>query len=501
MGFIMSQSSTRFFRIQNAWTWIAVLGIPMAGIAGMYWGRSQSSPTTPKESHDTEIPREMTSALGAQLPESQWESSGIQIAKAETAPFSKMIRLTGKVSLNEDRIAHIYPTVEGTVNSVTAQLGQTVLANDPLVVIHSREIGKAKLEHYQAKLEWEMAQLKDRLQAEIAKNTRELLVALRKNEPILEIETRFRSRGMGDFRERLLLGYSNFLKSQADVQRLEEVSESGAISAKQLLAARSNLNADQATFQSRLEQIEYELTTSQLLASQATKEAETRVAVASTNLRILGCSEDDIHAIDPVKQGEAISNYWIRAPFEGTVISKDIALREQVRTTDLIFSIADLSTVWITADVYEEHVPLLGQLQGKTLLATNEAWPERHFEAKVFYTGEIMDESTRTIGLRAVVANDSHLLKPGMFVQVKLPDNNSRQVLQVPNSAVLEHQGTSFVFVHEKGDRFVRRDVKLGAANEKSIVIESGLEEGTPIVVQGGFILKSKMLADLMGEE
>ncbi|MFN9916822.1 MAG: hypothetical protein ACK53L_29810, partial [Pirellulaceae bacterium] len=90
---------------------------------------------------------------------------------------------------------------------------------------------------------------------------------------------------MGDFRERLLASYSSYLKSQADVLRLEGVSNSGAISAKQLLAAQATRNADLATFQARIEQIEYEMATSLLMASQAVKEAETRVAVAATNLR------------------------------------------------------------------------------------------------------------------------------------------------------------------------------------------------------------------------
>ncbi len=435
------------------------------------------------------------------LPVAQWTNIGLAKSKASKRPFQKSLTLTGKVSLNEDRIAHIYPMVEGAVEEVYVGLGQKVKANELLVMIHSREIGLAKLELFQARLQWEMAKVKENLQREISKNTEELLVSLRQGKPIQDIESQFRSRGMGDYRERLLLAYSSYLKSQSDVLRLEGVTDSGAISAKQLVAAQSSRNADLATFQSRIEQVEFELRTALLLASQAATEAGTRVSVATTNLRILGCDEEDIVSIDPERQGQAISDYPIRAPFDGTVISKDAALKEQVRPSSQILSIADLNNVWITADVYEQNVPLLNSLAGKTLTIRNEAWPDRTFEAKIFYTGDIMDDATRTISMRAIAENPEQLLKPGMFVQIELPGLIDESALIVPKSAVLEHEGRQFVFVQTGEDAFARRDVQVGEAGKEEIIVLDGLKEGEEVVSSGGFVLKSKLLADLMGEE
>jgi cobalt-zinc-cadmium efflux system membrane fusion protein len=164
-------------------------------------------------------------------------------------------------------------------------------------------------------------------------------------------------------------------------------------------------------------------------------------------------------------------------------------------------TIADLSTVWITADVYEENVPLLRSLSDKTLTIRNEAWPDRTFDAKVFYTGEIMDEATRTIAMRATADNSERLLKPGMFVTVDLPGITESNVFTLPVGAVLEHEGKSFVFIHKGGDSFERRNVKLGPTDGKIVVIRSGLTSGESVVVDGGFILKSRLLAELMGEE
>jgi cobalt-zinc-cadmium efflux system membrane fusion protein len=472
--------------------------------------RSTASPDTQQtSSKQKDAPASTTGSQNATgdsqpivlVPAAQWTKLGLAKSPAVKKPFQKSVQLTGKVSLNEDRIAHIYPMVEGAVEDVYVGLGQKVKANELLVMIHSREIGLAKLELYQARLQWEMAKVKENLQREISQNTKELLTSLRDRKPIQDIESLFRSRGMGDYRERLLLAYSSFLKSQSDVQRLEGVSDSGAISAKQLVAAQSSRNADLATFQSRIEQVEFELKTSLLLASQAAMEAGTRVSVATTNLRILGCDEKDIVSIDPERQGQAISDYPIRAPFDGTVISKDAALKEQVRPSSQILSIADLSNVWIAADVYEQNVPLLNSLAGQTLTVRNEAWPDRTFEAKIFYTGDIMDDATRTISMRAIADNPEQLLKPGMFVQIELPGLIEESVLQVPKSAVLEHEGKQFVFVQTKDDAFMRRDVSVGEAGKEEIIVLVGLQEGEEVVTSGGFVLKSKLLSDLMGEE
>ena len=224
------------------------------------------------------------------------------------------------------------------------------------------------------------------------------------------------------------------------------------------------------------------------------------MAVSETKLRILGYRGDDLQNVNPATEGEAISHYPIRAPFDGTIISKDVVLLEHTRLGVQLLSIADLSTVWITADVYEENLPLLNASTDKEILVRNEAWPDRTFSAKVFYTGEIMDESSRTIAMRAIATNADHLLKPGMFVNVELPGMLEKSVLRVPATAVQEHEGSKFVFVHKGDEVFERRDIKVGRKQENIVEVLDGLATDEPVVVTGGFFLKSRLLADLMGE-
>lgn len=489
--------------------WLPLLMIASAGvgIGGTIWYlRSQEEPT--QAAVETEAAPEATASEETPLPpgvvklaKDQWPVAGIEISPLAMSEFERTVTVTGKVQLNEDRVAHIYSMVEGSVDAVEVSLGEVVPANKVLAVIHSREVGTAKLELFQAQLSREVAQTQSKLTTEVVENTRQLLEFLRAGKPITEVETTFRERPMGDYRELALSAYSNYLKSQADFLRLETVGESGAVAGRQLLAAEANRNADLATFQSRIEQIAYDLDTSLLKATQDLREAEARVLVAETNLKILGCTEDELASISPAEQGEALSHYSIRAPFAGTILSKDVVLHEQVRPDVMLLKIADLSSVWVAVDIYEENVPLLAGLEGQTLRFKSHANAEQVFEARVFHTGEIMDEATRTIALRASVENPDHLLKPGTYVTVELPAGQESNRLTVPLSAVQEHEGKTFIFVQTGEEQFARRDVTLGDSNGVQAVVLAGAQADERVVTRGGFILKSLLLAELMGEE
>ena len=103
--------------------------------------------------------------------------------------------------------------------------------------------------------------------------------------------------------------------------------------------------------------------------------------------------------------------------------------------------------------------------------------------------------------MTAVAENAKRLLKPGMFVEVELQAAELPGVLAAPVDAVQQHENKQFVFVHVKGDEFVRRDVTTGRSSSDMIEITSGLHEGDKIVVQGGFFLKSQMLAEQFADE
>jgi cobalt-zinc-cadmium efflux system membrane fusion protein len=425
----------------------------------------------------------------------------VKIAPAEFGPLSANVEVTGQVALNEDRIAHIFPLVGGRVEKVLVRFGQNVKAGDVLAIIQSKEVGQRKLELVQARLAREIAEIKRDRAVLVDKNVQELIGTLKEEVSVEEIETKFTGRPMGTFRERLVTAYAELAKAKADYERLAELTERGVTASKDLTSAEAIRDAARAAYTAILDESEHEAHHQAIGAEQTFREADTSVAASQAALEILGYKKSDLEEIDPVKEGETISYYPVVAPFDGTILTKDVALLETVDMSRQLFEIADLSSVWIIADVFERHLPLLADLQGKSVEVRCDLIPDLKTEAKVFFTGETVEQSTRTVRLRAMAPNADHKLKPGLFVEVELPGKETQSVVQVPESAVIEHAGEQFVFVQVGDDSFQRHDVTTGNRSGGNIEIVKGLKAGEPVAVEGGFALKSRLLSDLMSEE
>ena len=477
-----------------------------AAAAGMYWLYGQPHDSGLDESHAAITPAADQADQGRDVgpttitfPRASWKAAAVEIAPATVAPLEQVTTLTGKITLNEDRVAHIYPLVEGRVDVVNVGLGDAVKKGQEMAVIQSREVGQAMLQLAQDRLQLSFAQRKDAWTQSVAANTQAMIDLLQANAAVEEIETQLRDRPLGEYRDKLMTAYIEHATSRKNLDRLTPLQSKGIVAARQIFEAEATWTTARASLQSLLEQIEQDAKQSAIMSAQTVQELQTRVAVDETALKILGFNDDTITKIDP-KQGEELAHCPIHAPFDGTVISKDVALLEHVGPTNQILGVADMTTVWLAADVYEEHLRLLRQVKNQPVRFRSAAWPDQVFEARIFYTGDIVDSDTRTISMRAVADNPEGLLKPGMFVTVELPAVAQSTVLQVPLTAVLEHEGKSFVFVNTDGETFARRDVTLGRRNTKSVEIQDGVAAGDNVVISGGFALKSQMLAALLAE-
>lgn len=435
------------------------------------------------------------------LPRTKWEVAGIRIGKVRRTELSQDVWVTGKVALNEDRVAQIGPLVEGIVREVRVQFGDDVTTGQILAIIDSREVGDAKLKLYERGLAARLAEVNCQWARTIEENTQSLIQALEEGTPVDGIERMFRNKAMGDYRQQLVSSYAQVHKARADYQRLKGLSDQGISAGKEFLAAEATRDAAEATFQAWLEQIKFTSQEKRLAAEQEGEKAKTAESVSAQSLRILGVPDEMIGNSDPATEGEAISHFPIKAPFDGTVTGKDVVLMESVGPSTHLFTIADLSTVWVKTDIYERHLALLGPLKEQTVRFRTASYPGRVFEARVTYTGDIVGEQSRTLPMTALAHNPDRLLKPGMFVEVELPGETVAGVLVVPTSALQEHENHTFVFVHLDGDRFARRDVSVGRLSGGEAEITDGLKEREPVVVRGGFFLKSQMLEGQLVDE
>jgi membrane fusion protein, heavy metal efflux system len=189
----------------------------------------------------------------------------------------------------------------------------------------------------------------------------------------------------------------------------------------------------------------------------------------------------------------------IRAPFAGVVIKAQTAPGDVFDAGRELFSIADLSHVWVQAEVYEKD---LSRVQiGQPAFITVDTYPGERFKGQVTYLSDILDPQTRTAKVRCEVANPGVRLKLEMFAAVELPTHFSRRALVVPASAIQQLNGTDVVFVRKSNTTFETRPVKTGKTLHDLTEVQDGLREGEVIVKTGAFHLKSVALSGQIGEE
>ncbi len=316
-----------------------------------------------------------------EFPRESWAAASLEMHPVIQGTLSQTIELTGKIALNEDKLAHIFPLVEGRVEDVRVHFGDRVKKGDLLVVVQSKEVGQAMLQLFQDRQQRDLTAAKDRWTQSVAANTSALIQLIRENTAMDEIEKQLTGRPLGDYRDKLMTAYIDEYKTRKQLDRLAPLNQDGAITGRQLLQAEAEWNAARATLQSLIEQIQQDAQQAATHSAQSVKDLQTRVAVDLAALKILGLDDSDVSTIDPSKQGEALAHYPVRAPFDGTIIDKDVVLYERVSPDQQMLSVADLSTVWVTADLFEEHLPLLAQLDQQTIHLRASAWPDKVFDA------------------------------------------------------------------------------------------------------------------------
>lgn len=202
--------------------------------------------------------------------------------------------------------------------------------------------------------------------------------------------------------------------------------------------------------------------------------------------------------VTPGDDGSAAGQI-IQAPFDGVILKVNSAPGKVVEPSDELFTIADLSQVWVQAEVYEKD---LGRIRiGQMATITVDTYPGERFAGRVTYIGDFLDPQTRTARVRCEVSNPGTRLKLDMFASVQLPTTFSRKAVAVPQAALQQLDGKTVVFVSKGPTAFEVRTVKAGNTVQSQTEIAEGLSAGEPIVVQGAFHLKSIVAGKELGEE
>jgi cobalt-zinc-cadmium efflux system membrane fusion protein len=261
-----------------------------------------------------------------------------------------------------------------------------------------------------------------------------------------------------------------------------------------LIAASAVLKLQNATL-ARAQKMKSFGGASQQAVDQSTSDqqtAEGALKAARDAVRIFGKTDEEIDEI--VAKRKADPTLIVRSPMTGYVTTRNAApgLFVQPGVAPPPFTVADLSTMWLYANVPEAETPLFKI--GQRLKAHVAAYPGREFDGKIAVLGPSVDPNTRRVFVRSEIADPEHLLRAGMFADFTIRIEDSVNAIAVPAAAIVrEGDGTMSAWTTKDDRRFLRRTVKVGHIQEGFDEILEGLQRGERIVTEGAVFLSNKL--------
>ncbi|MFQ5749174.1 MAG: efflux RND transporter periplasmic adaptor subunit [Planctomycetota bacterium] len=244
------------------------------------------------------------------------------------------------------------------------------------------------------------------------------------------------------------------------------------------------------------------IATKDLTAAEAER-ASAKAAEDATEraLHVIGFTEEEVENF--TENHDLTSQMPLIAPISGTIVKRSAVVGAWAAPPDELFTIMDLGTLWVDAEVFEKDLSTLHVGQRVDLSVF--AYPGKTFAGRIGYISNTLDEENRTATVRTVLENPEKILKPGMFTTVHILTFEKKDVLLLPEGAVLEGGGGHYVVIEDAG-RYDLRNVQVGQTSGALVEITGGLDFGEHVVTRGqaqiAAALRSAEVSDLgRGEE
>jgi len=427
------------------------------------------------EQHEEE--RSQHESESITLTDAQIEAAGIRIERASAGEIARHLTMPAVVTANADAVTHVNPKAPGIVRSIHKHLGEEVEEEELLCVIDSVDLGSAVAAFVRAR------------------------ALVQAGETTLDRESKLYQQRL-ETAERVLQGA---VEINRRIHEREKQLQEQAVS-----TIRPLLEADKALQNSELEK-ERELTDlraerdARLLALEVelTERSINRDAATNT-LSALGVDPTLLEGLRP-GSGLLSGTYEIRAPRGGIVSGRHITTGEFVDAQTKLYTLEDLSRVWIVASAFEAQVQSVRTGQAGRIRL--DAFPGQTFEGQVTLVGYEVDPESRALGVRLELQNpalpnwpEDYPLRPGMFGSVDLEVAKTQARVVLPESAVVHEDEGEFVFVRIAPGTFERRNVELGPPSGEFVEVREGVDPGDEVVIAGTFQLKSALRKGELGE-
>lgn len=220
----------------------------------------------------------------------------------------------------------------------------------------------------------------------------------------------------------------------------------------------------------------------------ATDNARQLLTAARRRLAYWDISDEEIRRIE--ESGEPSKTLTLRSPASGIVVEKNVVEGDRIAPGMTVYRIADLSRVWVEAEVFEKDLSRVAE--GQPAAVTFEAYPGRDFSARVTYVHPTVSVQSRTARVRLELANAGQSLKPGMYANIELQGLPQPPTLLLPRSAVIATGERELVFVQAPDGALVPHAVRTGRTAGRMIEILEGVREGERVVSSAAFLVDAE---------
>ena len=441
---------------------IIVATVSLVALVGIYliFLRGSDKPATlnaPQEAHKDEESE-------VKLSPEALIAAGIEIEGVTERPAVALLQSTGTVEINQQQSQQATPLVGGRIERVNVSLGDNVRAGAVLAVIASPQIAQMHGKLHEAETQQSLAE--------------------RNLERVLRAENRVA----------VLSAKARLDEAEATLRRVRRLVELGAGAGKDLIAAETAQRTAKADYEFQ----------SNISLSREVQEARAAVETARVDVSHI---RDEMRALGaPVAEGERhdhdkdTSLVAVRAPVSGTVTERLVNAGAGVESGKPLFTIGNLSTVWIIANVPEAQ---LAQVHvGTPVEVTASALGDARSTGRVAYIDPQLNEDTRTARVRIEMANPGERLKTGMFAQVGFQAAGDGRELVIKSEALQRVGDRTVVFIPKEQEpgAFEVREIQVGAEASGYTRVLAGLEAGQKVVTKGSFTLKTQMMKGELGD-
>ena len=363
---------------------IGMLFIPYAQAEDGHEGHDHTKPAATQEESSQE-----GCAQSQRVPVTQEQVTrlGIKITRATQGVVRREIRVLGEIKVNSDRVVHVVPRAAGIVRDVTKSLGDRVQAGETLAWIESDELAEAKLDFYAKETEVGCCEIKLPRAKAIFENVTKLIALLQQEATEKEIH-KLDGLDMGAYRGQLLTTYAAYLVARTTHEREADLHAKDISSGRELLDAETTLRQMRSKFHAIMDTARYETLIAYTEAAQEQQVAVFNAVAAEKRLRLKGaddevvaalralvpkvaglepclcgdpnCADDKLPSVaDTLGKDGRFAWYALRAPFEGTLIEKHIVMGESIDAASEVFTIADLSSVWVDLAISQDTISSL----------------------------------------------------------------------------------------------------------------------------------------------